>query len=69
MKVVFSGFRDKDLEEEIKKRGGKVTTSVSKNTTCVVSTDVDSSSSKVQKAIELGIDVYDKEAFLEEFGL
>ena len=69
MKVVFSGFRDKELEDEIKKRGGKVTTSVSKNTTCVVTGDTDSSSSKVQKAIELGIDVYDKEGFLEEFGL
>ena len=69
MKVVFSGFRDKELEDEIKKRGGKVTTSVSKNTTCVVSSDTDSSSSKVKKANELGIVVYDKEYFLEEFYL
>jgi len=69
MKVVFSGFRDKDLEEEIKKRGGKVTTSVSKNTTIVLVSDVDSSSSKTQTAKQLGIPIYEKQDFLDNFNL
>ena len=30
LQVVFTGIRDKDLEEEIEARGGKVSTSVSK---------------------------------------
>lgn len=69
MKVVFSGFRDKNLEEIIKQRGGKVVTSVSKNTNTLVVADKDSSSSKITKAIELGIDIYDKEEFLELINL
>ena len=68
MKIVFTGFRDLELEEGIKKRGGKITTSVSKNTTALVVADKESSSSKMQKALDLGIDVYDKEEFIDEFG-
>lgn len=69
MKVVFTGFRDTALEEKVKLRGGKVVTSVSKNTTVLVVADKDSKSSKVQKAIELGIDIYDKEEFQKTFNI
>ena len=55
-KFVFTGFRSKDLENEIIKRGGTITTSVSKNTYAVVCKDEDAKSSvKVAKAIELGV--------------
>lgn len=67
MKVVFTGFRDLELEEMIKKRGGNVTTSVSKNTTILVVADKNSSSSKIQKARDLGIDIYDNEEFVNIF--
>ena len=66
-KIVFSGFRDKLLEEKIKKRGGKVVTSVSKNTTLLVVADINDKSSKIQKARELGIDIYEKEDFIKVF--
>jgi len=69
MKVVFTGFRDTALEEKVKLRGGKVVTSVSKNTTVLVVADKDSKSSKVQKAIELGIDIYNKEEFQKTFNI
>ena len=69
LKVVFSGFRDKKLEEEITKRGGKVLTSVSKNITCVVTVDLNKISSKIQKAIDLNINIYQKENFLKMFNL
>lgn len=55
--VVMTGFRDKELKEQIEDRGGKVTSSVSKNTTLVLAKNVKSSSSKVKKAKELGIPV------------
>jgi len=57
--IVMTGFRDNELKEKIEERGGKVTTSVSKNTTMVLTKSVKSSSSKVKKAKELGIPVVD----------
>lgn len=62
-KIVFSGFRDKKLEEEIIKRGGKVTTSVSKNTTIVVVADKSKTSEKIQKAMANSTPIYDKDEF------
>ena len=55
-KIVFTGFRDSALEKNIKLMGGKVSTSVSSNTTLVIhSENPDKSSSKFTKAIELKI--------------
>ena len=56
-KVVFSGFRDAVLKEKIEKNGGTVSESVSSKTDLVVVIDKSFSSSKVQKAIELGINI------------
>lgn len=62
--VVFSGFRDKVLEEQVVAQGGKVTTSVSKNTNIVVVTSkAGNPTAKVQKAIDLGIKILTKEEF------
>lgn len=57
---VFSGFRDKELEEQIKKEGGEVATSISKRVTHLVLKDKNSESSKVTKAKELGIAIIDR---------
>jgi NAD-dependent DNA ligase len=55
-KFVFSGFRDKEMERRIEAVGGKVVSSVSKDTSYVVVKDAAAaSSSKTKKAIELGI--------------
>ena len=67
MKVVFSGFRDTELEDQVKIRGGKVVTSVSKNTTVLVVSDKHSGSSKIQKAMNLGIAVFEKDEFIKNF--
>ena len=64
MKIVFSGFRDKALEAHITDNGGKVTGTVSKNTTLVIVDDVNSTSSKVKKARDLGIQIIAKENFV-----
>ena len=69
MTVVFSGFRDKKLEEEIISRGGRVTTSVSKNTTYVVVKTKHSTSSKVTKAQQLDVQVLEYDEFVSEYSL
>lgn len=66
-KIVFSGFRDAKLEEEIKKRGGKVTTTVSKNTSMLVALNKEEGSSKIEKAKELNIPIYEIPEFRRNF--
>ena len=55
MNVCFSGVRDKELEQKIVSQGGRIVSGVSKNTTHLVVADLNSNSSKIQKACELGI--------------
>ena len=57
VKVVFTGVRDKDMEQNIKQNGGVVLSSVSKECNLVIAKDPNSSSSKVKKAKDLGIEV------------
>jgi NAD-dependent DNA ligase len=56
-KYVFSGFRDKELEDYIVSNGGSVVASVSSKTTCVVVPDITSTSLKIEKAKELNIPI------------
>jgi DNA ligase (NAD+) len=64
-KVVFTGFRDKDMEAVIEAEGGSVTGSVSKNTTLVV--HADTGASKYKKAVELGVKTMTKDDFLKKY--
>ena len=58
MKIVLSGFRDKKLEESIISRGGKVVTSVSKQTSILVVASLSTElSGKASKALELGVTI------------
>lgn len=61
--IVFSGFRDKDLEARIVSRGGNVSSAVSKNTTVVVTKDPGDESSKLKKAREYHIPILQREDF------
>ena len=54
---VFSGFRNKEYEKTIQARGGKVSTSVSKNTTHLVVKSKEKGGSKMEKAESLGIPI------------
>lgn len=70
MTFVFTGFRNKDLEEAIEARGGSVTTSVSKKTTMLITkTEEDTESSKAIKARDLGVRVLALSAFLKHYGM
>lgn len=66
MTVVFSGFRDKDLEKRLVDLGYNVASSVSKNTNYVIVKDLTSSSSKVQKAQSLGVSIIGLDEFLQK---
>ncbi len=56
------------LKQYVEDRGGKVTGSVSPKTTYLVNNDLTSTSSKNQKARELGIPILSEEQFVEMFG-
>lgn len=67
--AVFTGFRNKAWEEAITAAGGKVTTSVSRNTTHVVAADPTEASSKLEKARTLNIPILSKDEFAKLLGL
>ena len=68
MKIVLSGFRDKKLEESIISRGGKVVTSVSKQTSMLVVASASSElSGKTSKALELGVKILELKEFMDQF--
>ncbi len=54
-----------EVKEEIERRGGKVTGSVTSKTNYLINNDLNSTSSKNRKARELGIPILSEEQFLE----
>lgn len=67
--IVFTGFRNKEWEDYIVENGGKISSSVSSNTTLLVYADNSTSSSKYVKAQKLGIKMLSQEEFEEEYNL
>lgn len=67
-KFVFTGFRDKKLEEDVGERGGKIVSSVSKNTTAlIVAVKSGKLTGKLEKASNLGVPIYTKEEFIQKY--
>ncbi len=56
-----------ELKDEIEKRGGKVTGSVTGKTECLINNDVTSSSSKNKKAKELQVPILSEDDFMEKY--
>ena len=67
-KIVITGFRDKELEEYIKSKGGKIATSVSKNTSMVIVKSMDEDTGKAEKARALKIPLITLEMFQKTKG-
>jgi DNA ligase (NAD+) len=66
--IVFTGFRDNLLKEFILKSGGKVSDSVSGNTTILVhSEDIDESNNKYKKAKSVGTKMMTKSEFIDHY--
>lgn len=60
---LFSGFRDKEIEKEIEKRGGKIASSVSKNLSFLIVKDKEKGSTKIEKAEKLGVKILSLDEF------
>ncbi len=56
-----------ELKAYIESQGGKVTGSVSKSTNYLINNDINSTSSKNQKARQLGIDIISEDDFISKF--
>ena len=66
--IVFSSFRDSELKSAVENMGGKIGTSVSKNTDYLVIKDssaLDEPSDKIKKALELGIKILTKDKMMK----
>lgn len=65
--VVFTGIRDKALEENIKKGSGKIVSSCTKACNLVIAKDVNENSTKLKKAREQGAEIISYEEALKRF--
>lgn len=64
-KVVFTGFRDADLEAAVEAAGGTMQSGVSSKTTILVCVDPNSNTGKAKKARDLGVRVIGLDNFKE----
>lgn len=69
LNVVFTGFRDKELQDKLEKMGAKVGSSVSKKTTHLLTAEPNSTSTKAKKAREIGVKTLSVDEFKDEFNL
>lgn len=67
--VVMTGFREQSWKNFIETEGGKVTESVSKNTTLLVYNDGETTTSKFLKAKELGIKTMSRSEFAKKYNI
>lgn len=67
IKVVFTGIRDKDMENFIRSKGGEILSGVSSKCNLLIAKDLNSNSSKVRKAQDLGIEVISYEEAKNRF--
>ena len=66
-KIVNTGFRSKELQERIEKVGGKIGSSVSKNTDIVIVKNIDDDTGKAEKARTLNINIMEVESFIKTY--
>lgn len=69
LKIVFTGFRDPDIQSKLELKGHKVTSSVSSKTNLVVAANPNDTTVKIKKAIENGIEVISISELKERFSL
>jgi NAD-dependent DNA ligase len=65
--IVMTGFRDKELEDQILAVGSKMGSGVNKKTFVVLVKDLDETSVKIETANKLGVAVMTKDGFLEKY--
>lgn len=65
-KILFTGFRDKELEAYIENNNGTVQSSISGTTDLLIAKDINESSSKIIKARDKGINILTLDEFLQK---
>ena len=63
--VILSGFRDKEIQTKIEEQGGKIGSSVSKNTNYLIIKEDGEMTEKMKKATELGVKILTREKFMK----
>jgi DNA ligase (NAD+) len=63
--VVLSGFRDKEIQTKIEEQGGKVGSSVSKNTNYLIVKEDGEMTEKMKKASELGVKILTRDKVMK----
>ena len=61
----FTGFRDKELEKVLEGAGAKMVSGVNGKTTHLVAKSIEGNSSKLKKARDLGIELWDRDRLLQ----
>jgi NAD-dependent DNA ligase len=68
MTIVFTGFRDESLASNIIERGGKIGSSVSRNTSVLVVANLEGKpSGNTKKAMDLNITILQKADFIKKY--
>jgi DNA ligase (NAD+) len=66
-KIILTGVRDKELQSKIEEVGGKLSSSVSKNTFIVIVKSLDDDTGKADKAREIGIPLITIQNFKKKY--
>ena len=65
--IIMTGFRDKNLEEEIKNAGAKIGSSVSKNTFIVIVKNLEEDTGKASDAKKIGVQIITLDDFKKKY--
>jgi DNA ligase (NAD+) len=65
--VVFTGFRDAEIEKWVQENGGQIGSGVSGKTTILLTKDAASGSAKAEAARAKGVKVYTRDTFLTKY--
>ena len=66
--IVFTGFRDKYIQDELEKLGSIITDSVSKKTDILVAANPTENTNKIAKAKEFNVELISKDEFYKSIG-
>lgn len=67
LRVVFTGFRNRELEEKIERNGGIVSNSISRENCVLLVSERGVGTSKEKKALQLGIEILLEKEFVEKY--
>jgi len=67
--ILMTGFRDEDFKMNVRNVGGKLSSGISSNVDILVVKSMDTTTSKMKKAQELGVDIMTKDEFVSMFKL